>query len=288
MNRIDLHVHSRESDGSYAPAELVSYALEKGLTAMALTDHDAVSGVAEAVRAAEGTELYVIPGVELSAEYQGRDIHILGLFLDYQSEDFLSCLEGFKEAREKRNEKMTALLTQHHMPLTMEEIREEFTDAVLTRAHFARMLVKKGYVQSYQEAFERFLDNGKPCYLPKERILPRDAIQMIHQAKGLAVLAHPLLYKMGIDGVYTLVEYLKALGLDGLEAIYSMYSRRNEQQMRELAGKYKLLITGGSDFHGVLKPHIGLGTGRGDLCVPEEILTSLKHAAEKKWLPNKF
>ncbi len=288
MNRIDLHVHSRESDGSYAPAELVAYAIEKGLLAMALTDHDTVSGVAEAVRAAEGTELFLIPGVELSAEYRGRDIHILGLFLDYTSEAFLSGLEGFKEAREKRNEKMAALLTEHHMPLTMEEMREEFTDAVLTRAHFARMLVKKGYVQSYREAFDRFLDDGKPCYLPKERIAPEDAIRMIHQAEGLAVLAHPLLYRMDMDGVRTLVGFLKEQGLDGLEAIYSMNSGREEQRMKELADEYGLFISGGSDFHGVLKPHIGLGTGRGDLYVPEEILTNLINAAKKKRLPNKF
>lgn len=287
MNRIDLHVHSKASDGSYTPAELVAYALERGLSAMALTDHDTVSGVREAVVAAEGTGLYLIPGVELSAEYRGRDIHILGLFLNDKSEGFLSALNGFKEAREKRNEKMAVLLTEHNMKLTMEEMREEFADAVLTRAHFARMLVKKGYVQSYREAFDRFLDDGKPCYLPKERIAPKDAIAMIHRAEGLAVLAHPLLYRMDMDGVRTLIELLKEQGLDGLEAIYSMNSGRDEQRLRELATAYGLMITGGSDFHGVLKPHIGLGTGRGDLYVPEEILTSLIHAANKKRMPNK-
>ncbi len=287
MNRIDLHVHSKASDGSYTPAELVAYALERGLSAMALTDHDTVSGVREAVAAAEGTGLYLIPGVELSAEYRGRDIHILGLFLNDKSEGFLSALNGFKEAREKRNEKMAVLLTEHNMKLTMEEMREEFADAVLTRAHFARMLVKKRYVQSYREAFDRFLDDGKPCYLPKERIAPKDAIAMIHRAEGLAVLAHPLLYRMDMDGVRTLIELLKEQGLDGLEAIYSMNSGRDEQRLRELAAAYGLMITGGSDFHGVLKPHIGLGTGRGDLYVPEEILTSLIHAANKKRMPNK-
>ena len=276
MKRIDLHVHSDASDGTCTPSELVNYALEKGLAAMALTDHDTVSGVKEAMAAAEGTELCLIPGVELSAEYRGRDIHILGLFLDYESKPFLAYLDEFKATRDERNIQMADRLSEHGMPVSMDEMREEYGDAVLTRAHFAKMLVKKGYVKSYDEAFERFLGDGKPCYIPRKRITPEGAIELIHQAKGLAVLAHPLLYHLGMDELRELVKQLKSQGLDGIEAIYSMNSRRDERRMKELAGEYDLLITGGSDFHGATKPYIDLGVGRGGLFVPEEILTKLK------------
>lgn len=278
MKRIDLHVHSNASDGTFTPSELVSYALKKGLTAMALTDHDTVSGVKEAAAAAEGTGLCLIPGVELSAEYRGRDIHMLGLFLDYEAEPFLAYLTEFKTIRDERNKQMAARLSEYGMKVSMEEMRQEYGEAVLTRAHFAKILVKKGYVRSYDEAFDRFLGDGRPCYIPRKRITPEGAIELIHQAKGLAALAHPLLYHLGMDELKILVRQLKNQGLDGIEAIYAMNSGRDERRMKELAEEFDLLITGGSDFHGATKPHIDLGVGRGDLFVPEEILTKLKES----------
>lgn len=275
MQNIDLHVHSNASDGTNTPAELVAYALKKGLSAMALTDHDTVSGVEEALQAAKGTGLCLIPGVELSAEYCGREIHILGLCLDYHSEDFAAYLENVQKIREERNEKMAERLTAHRLPITVEEMKEEYGDAVLTRAHFAKMLKKKNYVKSYDEAFQRFLGDGRPCYIPRERITPKEAIALIHQAHGVAVLAHPLLYHLGMRELDELVKYLKEQGLDGMEAIYSMNDGREERRMKALAEKYDLLITGGSDFHGATKPHIDLGTGRGNLSIPESILDGL-------------
>lgn len=272
---IDLHTHSCVSDGTDTPTELVEYAVKKGLAALALTDHDTVDGVEEALRAAEGTDLLLIPGVELSAEYRGRDIHILGLCLNYRSEKFLSYLQEFKRARDARNVKMAERLTAHKLPVTVEELKEEYGEAVLTRAHFAKLLKKKGYVQSYEEAFLRFLGDDKPCYVPRERITPEEAVNLIHEAEGIAVLAHPLLYHMGMDELDELVKRLKTGGLDGLEAIYSMNKGRDERRMRELADKYGLLITGGSDYHGATKPHIDLGTGQGNLCVPEELLKAM-------------
>lgn len=273
---IDLHVHSNISDGTYTPTKLVEYALKKGLTAMALTDHDTVRGVEEAVKAAEGTGLELIPGVELSAEYRGRDIHILGLYLDYHEERFLAYLQEFKDAREARNVKMAERLTAHKMPVTVEELREEYGDAVLTRAHFAKFLKKKGFVNSYDEAFMRFLGDDKPCYVPRERITPEGAVKLIHEAGGIAVLAHPLLYHLGMDELEVLVKQLKDCGLDGIEAIYSMNKGRDERRMKELAEKYNLLITGGSDFHGATKPHIDLGTGQGNLHIPVTFLLEIK------------
>lgn len=276
MKRIDLHVHSNASDGTFTPSELVRYALEKGLSAMALTDHDTVSGVEEAVQAAAGSGLLLIPGVELSAEYRGRDIHILGLFLDYKSERLQAYLEEFKTIRDERNVKMAERLTAHKLPVTIEEMKEEYGDAVLTRAHFAKMLKKKGYVRSYEEAFDRFLGDGKPCYIPRERITPEGAIALIHEAGGLAVLAHPLLYHLGMEELKKLLELLKGCGLDGLEAIYSMNEGRDERRMKELAAEYGLFVSGGSDFHGATKPHIDLGVGRGKLCIPEDLLEEMK------------
>lgn len=273
---IDLHVHSDASDGTYTPTELVEYALKKGLTAMALTDHDTVDGVEEAVKAAEGTGLELIPGVELSAEYRGRDIHILGLYLDYRSEKFLAYLQEFKNERDVRNVKMAERLTAHKMPVTVEELKEEYGDAVLTRAHFAKFLKKKGFVNSYDEAFLRFLGDDKPCYVPRERITPEGAVKLIHDAGGIAVLAHPLLYHLGMDELEVLVNCLKDCGLDGIEAIYSMNKGRDERRMKELAAKYDLLITGGSDFHGATKPHIDLGTGQGNLRIPAIFLLEIK------------
>ncbi len=273
---IDLHVHSDVSDGTYTPTELVEYALQKGLTAMALTDHDTVDGVEEALRAAEGTGLELIPGVELSAEYRGRDIHILGLYLDYRSEKFRAYLQEFKDTRDMRNVKMAERLTAHKMPVTVEELKAEYGDAVLTRAHFAKFLKKKGFVNSYDEAFMRFLGDDKPCYVPRERITPEGAVKLIHEAKGIAVLAHPLLYHLGMDELEVLVKQLKSYGLDGIEAIYSMNKGRDERRMKELAEKYGLLITGGSDFHGATKPHIDLGTGQGNLLIPAALLKEIK------------
>lgn len=270
--RIDLHVHSLVSDGTYTPAELVRYAHEKGLVAMALTDHDTVDGVEEAVKEAEGTGLMLIPGVELSAGYRDREIHILGLFLDYHSEKLLACLRGFKETRDARNITMAEKLTAHHMPVTVEELKEEYGDVVLTRAHFAKLLKKKGYVRSYDEAFARFLGDGKPCYVQRERITPKAAIDLIHEAKGIAVLAHPLLYHLGMEELEGLIRQLKEYGLDGIEAIYSMNTGHDERRMKKLAEKYGLAVTGGSDFHGATKPHIDLGSGQGNLKVPENVL----------------
>ncbi len=276
MNKIDLHVHSTESDGTFTPSELVSYALEKGLSAIALTDHDTVKGIETAEKAAKGTSLFLVPGVELSVEYQQGDIHILGLFIDYKSKLLLEYLERFKRTRDTRNKKMAAALLNCGMEISIEEMQAEYADAVLTRAHFARMLMKKGYVGSYREAFDRFLGDGKPCYVEREKITPKEAIELIHQAKGLAILAHPLLYHMGEQELKKLIVQCKSDGLDGLEAIYSMNNGAEERQMKELAAEFGLAISGGSDFHGATKPHIDLGIGRGNLLIPEEVLLNLK------------
>lgn len=277
MKYIDLHVHSTASDGSYTPAEIIACAEEKELSAIALTDHDTIKGLYEASEAAKGRPLELVAGIELSADYNGTDIHILGLYLDYKKEAFQKELSACQDAREHRNEKIIMALQKVGFDITLEKIEKSFHEAVITRAHFARYLLEKGYIRTYEEAFEKYLGVGCPCYVPKKKIIPEKAIELIHMAGGIAVLAHPLLYHMDSTEVEKLVSYLKTEGLEGLEAIYSMNSEQDTEQMIRLAKKYDLLITGGSDFHGTVKPHIDMGYGRGNLRVPEYILEGLRN-----------
>lgn len=324
---VDLHVHSTCSDGTFTPEELVDYAIQKGLTAFALTDHDTVNGLDRAIRYAEELRQAratspvissrndaddrlpvsfsrndaddhlpaasvsdtdasmpqvpeVIPGIELSTEYQGKDIHMVGLFIDYHQPDFAHYLEDFIRSRENRNEKMCALLREHDIDITYEALLAEFPGAVITRAHFARYLLSHGYIQSMKEAFDRYVGDHCPCFVPREKVTPAQAVELILGAGGVPVLAHPILYHMSDERLDTLVAELKKIGLVGIEAIYSTYNTAEERQIRGLASKYDLKISGGSDFHGANKPKIDLGTGWGKLYVPDEVLENLR--PEKK------
>ena len=283
-NMVDLHVHSTCSDGTFTPEELVDYAIQKGLTAFALTDHDTVNGLDRAIRYAEELRQVqvpeVIPGIELSTEYQSKDIHIVGLFIDYRQPKFAHYLEDFIRSRENRNEKMCALLREHDIDITYEALLAEFPGAVITRAHFARYLLSHGYIQSMKEAFDRFVGDHCPCFVPREKVTPAQAVELILGAGGVPVLAHPILYHMSDDRLDTLVAELKKIGLVGIEAIYSTYNTAEERQIRGLSSKYDLKISGGSDFHGANKPKIDLGTGWGKLYVPDEVLENLR--PEKK------
>lgn len=258
MKIVDLHVHSTKSDGSFTPSELVDYALEKGLSAFALTDHDTTEGLAEAFRAAEGKEIEVIPGIEFSTEYQGKDIHILGLYIDYEGEEFRKYLADFQQSRTIRNEKMCKKLSEHGVDITYEKLKERFPGAVLTRAHYAKFLWQEGYVSGMKEAFERYIGDHAPCFLPREKVTPAQAVKLILRAGGVPILAHPLLYGMSDDRLEELVAELKEEGLAGLEAVYSTYNSAEERKMKALAKKYDLLISGGSDFHGSTKPGLDM------------------------------
>lgn len=276
MNIVDLHVHSTKSDGSYTPSELVTYALEKGLTAFALTDHDTTDGIDEALKAAEGKPIEVIPGIEFSSEYEGKDIHIVGLYIDYQSDFFKRRLVNFVNGRIIRNKEMCRRLTEHGMPVTYEELTSEFPDSVITRSHYAKYLLNHGYTKSLKEAFDRYIGDNCPCFVPRKKITPMRAVEIILKAGGIPILAHPILYHMSDARLEKLVATLKDMGLLGIEAVYSTYSPSEERQMRTLAAKYDLCISGGSDFHGNAKPGLDLATGYGKLFIPEEILINLK------------
>lgn len=268
MKYIDLHVHSTASDGSYKPSEIVNYAIKKNLSAIALTDHDTTAGIDEALAEAEkinsnaGTEIIkVIPGIELSAEHNGKDIHILGLNIDYKDEKFNEEVAIYRDSRNSRNKKMTEKLQELGFNITPELLDKRFEEAVITRAHYAILLIEMGYVKDKDEAFNKYLNPGCPCYVPRTKVTVSDAVRMILKANGKPVLAHPLLYKLNDTALENLVKFLRAEGLMGIEAIYSANKWTDEAKMKQLAKKYDLFITGGSDFHGLAKPTLDLGVG---------------------------
>lgn len=272
---IDLHVHSNCSDGTFSPSQLVEYALEKGLQAIALTDHDTTEGIEEARAAAQNTSLQVIPGIELSTAFWGRDIHILGLNIDPENTYFQEKIKAFQQEREQRNRTMISRMQKEGLRITWQDMTDNFPDSIWTRAHFARFLADTGQVHTLTEAINRFLGDHAPCFVPRNKVTPFEAVKMIHQGKGKAVLAHPLLYHLTEEQLEELVQSLVQSGLDGIEAIYSTNTGLDEVRMRQLAKKYGIFITGGSDFHGSNKPSIDLGKGRGNLKIPAYLLDNL-------------
>ncbi len=281
-----MHVHSNKSDGSKSPTELVHMAMSKGLSAFALTDHDTVDGIDEAIVCAEKLQEFlctksdcnipeVIPGIELSTEYQGKDIHLVGLYIDHHSAAFRKYLQEFVDSRIERNRKMCANLAAAGIDISYEKLVEAFPDSVLTRAHYAIYLVEHGYCSGKEQAFSQYVGDHTKYFVPREKITPEMAVELILQAGGIPILAHPVLYRMSDARLEALVARLKAVGLAGIEAIYATYSQAEERQMRKLADKYDLCISGGSDYHGEAKPGLEMGTGYGKLFVPEDLLKAL-------------
>jgi predicted metal-dependent phosphoesterase TrpH len=258
---IDLHTHSTASDGSYSPAEVVRLAKEGGLAAVALTDHDTVDGLPEAVAAGEELGVEVIPGVEISAQFPGGTMHILGLFVDYRNGRLDERLAVLKQARIDRNPRIIAKLNGLGIPITMAQVNRISGGGQVGRPHIARALLEMGYIQDIQEAFDRFLGWHKPAYVSKFRFPPNQALAMIREAKGIPVLAHP--FTLGLGSAYALknlVIELKGLGLAGLEVYYSEHTPEQEAMYLKLARELDLQISGGSDFHGLNKPEITLGS----------------------------
>jgi predicted metal-dependent phosphoesterase TrpH len=283
MKPIDLHVHSNKSDGSDTPETLVQLALGKNLSAFALTDHDTVDGIDEALAyaallRANGTANVpeVIPGIELSTEYYGKDIHLVGLYIDHHAPVFHEHLKFFLESRVERNRKMCANLAAAGIDISYEKLLEAFPNSVITRAHYSVYLVEHGYSLSKEDAFSQYLGDHTKYFVPRELITPEMGVELILKAGGIPVLAHPILYHMSDARLEELVSRLKNSGLVGIEAIYSTYNQAEERQIRKLAAKYDLCISGGSDYHGIAKPGLELGTGYGKLFIPEDLLHHLK------------
>lgn len=280
MNYIDLHVHSTISDGTVSPEALVSLAAAEGLSAFALTDHDTVRGVDEALTAAsrlrsQGCDIRVIPGVEISAAFRKSDIHLLGLNINYQDTVLTAALEAAEKERTRRNRKMAENLAAAGLDITCEAVQAIDPNAVITRAHFAKYLVQKGYAKDNNDAFKKYLHTKSPYYVSRNYMSPKEAISLILHAGGIPVLAHPLLYHLEEKELRQLILELKEAGLKALEAIYTCNSRQDEAFVRKLARQNGLLISGGSDFHGTNKPDIMLGRGRGNLKIPFCLLSEL-------------
>ena len=265
MSYIDLHVHSTASDGTCSPAQLIPLASEAGLSAIALTDHDTISGIPEALHASHSSSVEVIPGIELSAVWQEKEIHILGLFLDVENTRLNQFLEQMRQLREERNDEIIRRLAKAGFSMTREELTGENPETVITRAHFARVMVEKHYVSSTKEAFHRYLEPGCPYCPRKERVTPEAAMDILTSTHAFPALAHPLLYKFSNQDLDNLVAFLKTLGLEGLEVYHSSCNRYENSKLKALASKYSLLPTGGSDFNGENKPDIRIGPGRGNL-----------------------
>lgn len=246
----DLHTHTRASDGTGTPSDNVRLAAAAGLSAVAITDHDTVAGLKEALETGRETGIIVVPGVEISSSEDGKDIHILGYYMDMDDPLFLTRLEELRNVREGRNERMLARLRELGYAITLEEVLErrgpvDQKDTSVGRPHIAQVLVDKGYALSQQDAFNRLIGKGGAAYISPKRISPETAIAWIHEAGGAAVLAHPGLY-----GNDALVERLAAGGLDGIEADHSDHSPEEVEKYREIAGRHGLIATAGSDYHG--------------------------------------
>lgn len=280
MKTIDLHVHSCISDGTLTPEELVKLAYETGLSAFALTDHDTTDGIDRAVKAAEHIPMEVVPGIEFSTRWQKKDVHILGYFMDYHAPSFRIKLHEFMSARDHRNEKMCERIREYAgFPISMEALQKAYPDSVITRAHMAAWMLEQGYVKTQNIAFDKYIGDHAPCFIPKSQVAPADAIRLILEHQGIPVLAHPLLYALSKKQLNLLLTELKEAGLMGIEAVYVMNKGSDEAFVRSLAKKYDLLITGGSDFHGSNKPGITLGTGlKENLSIPYYLLEVLKES----------
>lgn len=261
MKIIDLHTHSTASDGSLTPSELAELAKEKGLSAVALTDHDTVNGVDEFLSACKKNGTEGIAGVEVSAKFR-TEMHILGLFVNYENEDFIKQLEFLRNARYIRNKELIENLQNGGFDISEDDIFAQKPGADLTntgRAHVARVLTDKGYVPSVQAAFDMYLSKGKPYYVPRKTYPPRETIELIKAAGGVAVLAHPVFITRDETELEKILSELKGYGLDGVETYYSGYDEKFTGLCEELSERLGLLRTGGSDFHGSNKPEIELG-----------------------------
>ncbi len=274
---VDLHVHTRCSDGGLAPAEAVAYAAERGLAALAITDHDTIAGNDEALRAGEACGLTVLPGVEISTWRGDLTFHMLGYGLTRRTPLVERTFAFLEESRRTRNPRMAARLQQLGVDITIEEVRAEAEGGIVGRPHFARVLLRKGVVGTFQEAFDRFLGRGRPGYVDKERLTPGDACRVIQQAGGVAVLAHPGLVEAERPAALPgLLEELRSLGLQGLEVYYSTHSPDQVRRYGQIARQLDLVATGGSDFHRPGEGGPDMGVGFGGLRVPDACLRDLQ------------
>ncbi len=267
---VEFHCHSTASDGALTPTELIERALALGLTALALTDHDTVDGLEEAFQAAKETSLRVISGVELSCVFEGHEIHLLGYFFEHRDPTLLELLEELKVERRNRAQRMVEKLNAAGIALSYEEVEAESPGLVLGRPHVAKALVKRGVVDSVNEAFQRFIGLHGPAYVGRSLLSLPAGIEAIRRSGGCSVLAHPGLLKD-----WALVERILKLEIDGVEYWHPSHSKQARKRAKKLGGKYNKVLTGGSDFHRPMGESVELGTAP----VTEKVVARLFRAA---------
>jgi len=277
---VDLHVHTTFSDGIYTPTDVVKLAAAAKLKAIAITDHDTIDGILEALAQGTRSRIEIIPGVEIAAAWPTGSLDFLGYGIDIASPTLESKLRWLREAREERNPKIIARLRDLGVDINYQEVLDLAGGAAVGRPHIARVLVQKGHAKNVPEAFDRYLDRTAPAYVPKERLTSAQAIELIREAGGVPVLAHPHTIGVGIDGqLDLLVARLLREGLLGIEVMYSGYEPLMVSRLMRLAEKHNILMSGGSDYHGDPDSGIEIGTGTGDLRVPHRFAESLREAA---------
>jgi len=271
---VDLHIHSTASDGTQSPEEIVAEAVSLGLTAIALADHDTTAGIDAALAAADGTDLLVIPAVEINTEVGRRDVHILGYYIDRTSSDLQSVLAYVREERLGRGERILKKLRTVGVELEMSLVQEHAAGAAIARPHIAAALCSIGVCKTSQEAFDRFLKRDRPAFVKRYKLSPEEAIRAILDADGVPVAAHP-----GLTGDDALIRGLVPAGLEGLEAYHIDHWPRATERYLALAQELGLIVTGGTDSHGPLGPkYVRMGSVR----VPDDVLGPLKQAADRR------
>jgi len=274
MKFADLHLHTNFSDGTFSPEELTGHGARLGFAAMALTDHDSVEGCARMTAACEAAGIEFIPGTELTAEISDTELHLLGYFLDTQNEKLLTGIARFQIVRQNRIHEMVAAINKLGVPLEGETVFALANCKSPGRPHVARAMVRAGLVRNLDEAFERFLKKGRPAWVPKAKMSALEGIELIHQAGGLAVMAHP-----GLNRTDEIIPALVDAGMDGVECFHTKHSTATSERYLEIAEKYNLLVTGGSDCHGFSKNKPLIGTVK----LPYEYVEKMKaKVAERK------
>lgn len=263
------------SDGSMTPKELVHHAKKAGLSAISLTDHDCIDGVKEAMKEGEKIGLEVVPGIEFSAKSE-TETHILGFYIDIENKDILTALEEIKRVRIERTHETSRLLKNLGFDVSVDEVLSIAPGKIVGRAHFARIMMEKGYVSSVKEGFDLYLANGRPAYSERQHLTAKRAVQLITGAGGLAFVAHLHLMRKSDDELFLFIKELKKSGLSGVEGYYTEYTPEMQEKYQNLAKSLGLLISGGTDFHAEMKPHISIGTGLGNLKIPYTVLENIK------------
>ncbi|MCX5692995.1 MAG: PHP domain-containing protein [Candidatus Omnitrophica bacterium] len=273
----DLHVHTNVSDSTFSPEKVAGYAKMQGLDAIAITDHDTCAAIAPAIMAAKGIDIEIIPGVELTAEIEDDEIHILGYFIDWHDNLFIKKLEELCRARKERAKEILTRLNKQGIYLTYEDLLEiaGSDSGSLGRLHIANLLYKKGKVACVKEAFTKYIGNSSPAYVKKFKLSPKEAIDMIKDVGGVSVLAHPKTINMETKSLKDILKMLVNDGIQGIEVYHSDHNNRESSEFKKLAGEFSLLITGGSDCHGLGKKEVLLGKVK----VPYEYVEKLRQAS---------